>query len=401
MNNDIRLEYLFPNKEKRAIENLFNARLAYFYQHVIREKDVYNFTFEEFKKFLVFANREQISEEEFRKMYEIWSRGNVVDTLNLRTNRMNWDNSLTYKIAVALEQNPEQLPFFIESQAVSILGSFLGDDRLYEYSKEAYPNHEFKFPSQKACDYLKDNFWGKYRLSLFLSVVDNLLDLGVNLEEFTFFHLLDAQCFRNAKNAGLWNKDISNLSDKPFRRGDGTVFSKSQLSEFLNFTNLSEFLDRIIALIDLEYQYTFIASDMTIDSSKIIPISNFESYDMSMFPQENLISVKTLCQNMKHKLKTVALNTECEIIRRRIDEIKKALEQKADENDDYSLLLNRIKDLYSEIAQLPEAARADLKAFLDAVVKENNVKLEEQEDEVNASLEKQEPAPSALSTNRE
>lgn len=317
MDKDIRLEYLFPNKEKRVIENLFNMSLAYFFQHVIREKDVYNFTFEEFKKFFIFANREQISEEEFRRMYEIWLHGNVMDTLNLSVNRMNWDNSLTYKIAVALDKNPQQLPFFIESQAVSILGSFLGDPRLYEYSKEAYPNREFTFPHQMACEYKKNNFEGKYRLSLFLSVVDNLLDLGVNLEEFTFFHLLDAKCFRNASEAGLWNKDIANLSDKPFRRGDGTVFSKSQLSEFINFTNLSEFLQRIILLVDYEYQHILISSDMTIDSSEIIPISDFDYYDMSMFPQDNLISVKTLCKNMINKLRGVALNTELEINRRK------------------------------------------------------------------------------------
>jgi len=269
------------------------------------------------------------------------------------------------------------LPFFIESHSAQIVGLFLGIPDLYDYAKATTPNRTFRFIEEHYLDnldYFILNFAAKYTLSLFLSVIDNLLDLGVNLEELTFFHLQNCPHFKNAKQAGLWNEDIIRI-DKGFRRRDGMYFESDKLISLLNFANLSEFLDKVVELIDFEYQYKFIADDTTIDYSKILPVGNSDVLDMSIFPEEYLVSVKALCQSMKKKLRKMALDTEFNVLKRKIAELKAKLEKNSAHLEDNSLLLVKIKELYEEIAKFPESLSNNLKSFLDSTLCENGINI--------------------------
>ncbi len=203
----IRIEYLFPNIEnKRKLKWLENATFV----RSAEDYEVVNFTLSEYlyrfrKENIQYTNgqNQYITEEVNKEHYENWKKKSQSNIFDLDGETVRLDNSILSSLADHLAQNPLELPYFLEQNAINIIGLFLGERILFSNMRLA---SSFHYPEYELChaqkiseeEYRRTNFEAKYKLSLFLSVIDELLKRGINLEEFSFVDLRDCSTYQEA-----------------------------------------------------------------------------------------------------------------------------------------------------------------------------------------------------------
>lgn len=375
MKKNIRLEHLFPNiHNERKYKWLENALLS----RVISDGEISDFTLEEYIDMMdcsktTYTNMqgEDVTEEVIKKHYQDWIHSPADFVYSLSSHPIEWNNDITEKLAVCLSKNPLALPNFLNTQASDIIGLFLGQRALLSsvrLTKSFHYDTFWKNQERSKDKYQWSNFDAKYKLSLFLSVLDNLLDLGVNLQEYQFRNLDCADSYHKLNSAGSWNELLRKMTinlESDYVRYDGLKISKESLLEYMDFSDLQEFLDKVVSLTEIEYYIDFIDEAVTLDPNHILPETN-SIRKMTDFPKENLVEIKTLCEKMKQKLKRVAFETETIICRRRIEDLEKMTSEHTFETKvDYDAFLEEIEKLYRILVTLPLKDREELKQKLD------------------------------------
>lgn len=384
----INLEFLFPNIDnERKYKWLQNAPFTF----TLKDTDIVSFDLEEF---LYRTNQEtvqycdnqhrNITDEKQKKMYETWREASPSNIFTL-DKAFRWDNSICHQLAVALEKNPLAIPHFIQDNAVAIVGRFLGQSILgtkislsKKFGRQFFLNKKIDRRQYKLL-----NFEAKYSLSLYLSVLNELLDFGVNLQEYPFGNLEACNSYGQLGNSAAWNEYPKRLlyddMIEDYVRCDGQSFTKEELISYLNFDNLHEFLNTIMSLTEIEYNIEFINDAITIDPDQIMPINYFldgSPTDMSYFPKEKLVDIKTLCKKLQAKLKRVAQETEKKLIERKLKELTDRLEEYTKEKEqvketDYTAILEEINKLCVMIQNLPSCDTKAYKKILEDIINEN------------------------------
>lgn len=398
MEKKVRVEYLFPNiNNDRKYKWLENAEFSPWLQ--VADPEIMQFSYEEYldryyREDYCFTNlnNQDITEEINKESYMDWCNHEKQPRIyDLEDSMIKWDNIITRQLAIYLEKNPLMLPKFIQKHTIDIIGLFLGDyslfTRLMAYKPQRNGNFWINHKESKN-EYRHYNFSAKYKLSLFLSVLDNLLDLGVNLQEYQFSNLNKSNTYNKLDATIAWNEDIiNNCGHEDYIRCDGQKITQVELLNYISFSNLSEFLDKVISLTEIEYYTSFIEEATTVDPSNILPIRHcFSSDDMSYFSKDNLVDIKMLCQKMQQKLKKVAKETEIMILKRKIMAIRDKMKEKESGNniDDtlLALLISEIEKLYEELKKSSSVESKQAKDELDQLLKDYGLKLNNGSDDL-------------------
>lgn len=327
-----RLEYLYPNiTDLKRKEWLKNATFLI----TVNDSNILPLTFEEYiqwgdlKKRLQIYNTENknITKEVNKEDYETWKKYGT-ELYNFLYDTSYYDTNILHKIAVYLSKNPLALPHFIQKHALQIIGKMLQlDENCVDLYSETYlKERKEDFFKIYSCErkngnvsegtYRINNFFGKYNLSLFLGVVEELLDLGINLKEYRFTSLKNSNTYKESESSDLWNKtiieNIKKERSEEYLRNDNIKIKPQELLDLLSFDNLDSFLEKVVCLTQREAVAYLIEDEYTIDPKEMFAFSDKEVYKkktMSIFPQEKLITVDALCQRIHQKLINVQIET--------------------------------------------------------------------------------------------
>lgn len=392
----VRVEYLCANIEnERKLKWLENAKWI----RVAEDHEVVDLSFEEYlfrlrkenEKYTDYQN-EDITFMKQQESYNHWKERSHWDIFSLDGSSIRWDNSIVHSLSTYLATHPLVLPYFLESNAINIVGLFLGESLLFNSMALApqFGYEEFKLwekqPISKK-DYLSNNFEAKYKLSLFLGVLDELLDLGVNLSEFSFVDLRKVNTFEETAEAPFWNeKLISTIDDSSYRRCDGQTFGKQDLLGFILFHDLTSFLDSIMRLVDSEYYVQFIEEAVTMDPKKVVALPYFHTTSMDFIDRKDLVEIRGLCESLKEKIKRVASDSVTKVLYRKLEQIRAKVSKQ--EEKQTSALLKEIEALYQEIVFSMSKDQEQLLELLKRVLEENNLKFSVDEKDTLSSPEK-------------
>ncbi len=209
MKKKFRLEYLFPNMPKEELENL--KRTCFTYE---LSKDG--------EKEQIFAEAIQIHSKE---LFE-----------NIAIAKEEWQSKYIEEGSHILVQNPLYLPVYISRTAQIIITELLGLEKYFDLYT----------PGNRKSNYLL----GKMHLAIFLSVIENLEKLGINLMELPInyaqfyyigwdgYTILDQD---NEQAEYLTNEVIEEIHDF----NEGNERDLRRLKEFCNYRNIFEFLENI------------------------------------------------------------------------------------------------------------------------------------------------------------
>ncbi len=341
MRQETRIKYLYPNiNDERKYKWLENATLEF----RMLDSDITKLSLEEYQ--------EKLGQSD---TYDTWKKSSR-KIGDLETTTVKWDNETVHALATYLSENPLYLPYFIEHHAIDIIGRFIGQPYLFaEAQKLPEKCGRGIWPNQRMDKdhYKLENFKAKYTLSLFLETVDELLDLGVNLEELTFVNIEENNTYEKLTRASLWNEKIlKNLKEEDYIRKDGYRISPQEMRNILGYTKLSEFLDRVIDLVETEYYIESTEEATMMNPKKIVPFQGYDKIDMSYYKETGTIEIKAVCQDIQQKLKKVKKETE-EIWKKRMEERIEVLKQQASTAHDESIQ-SELERLYEEINALKE-----------------------------------------------
>ncbi len=380
--SNTRMKYLFPNIEnKRKLKWLENATFV----SGAEDHEIVNLSLEEYlhrfrrENTSYNDNNKDITVEVNNEHYANWKKRSQNNIFSLDGSGIRFDKEIVLSLAQHLASHPLEMPSFLEQNAINIIGLFLGENILYTNMALApsfgYTEYELCH-SQKISeeDYRRSNFEAKYKLSLFLGVIDELLKMGVNLEEFSFIDLRDCHTYQDTSSAPLWNKRLIETMDvSTYVRSDGQKFTREEMLSFINFSTLSEFLTCIMNLTEVEYYVNFIEESVTMNPSEAVALPSFHTKNFSFISSDKLVSIKELCISFQKRLKQLALETEVKILERKLEELRISLEEKDNSNFDENKLRERIKWLYQEIEKITTEKRKELIAVLKEIIKNNNL----------------------------
>lgn len=351
----IRVEYLLPNiTSERKLKWLENAKLI----RKARDCEIVNWNFSEYLyrlhrenyKFTTGSFNKDITDEVNQRDYENWKVGNYFNIYQLNENSIIWDKTVIDALGHYLINSPLALPQFLLENVVDIIGLFLGQRILYssvgldsQFRKGPYQLISASKISKE--EYAQMNIEAKYRFTLFANVIKQLLDAEINLEEFIFVNVRAAQTYQELGMMSLWNKKIK-MSD--YTRLDGISFSKEEVTNYFSFTTLTEFLDAIESLTETEYYIDFNEESMMLDPEKIKEFPKYPISDISYFGEENLISVKTVCETLKEQLNKVKKESEEKVLKRKLSTLRSKV-AKSEKTIDYSAVQLEMDMLFEEI----------------------------------------------------
>lgn len=311
MKKQTRIKYLYPNiKDERKYKWLENAN----FQYGILDYDITKLSLEEYQeKFGTNGN------------YDFWKKHSK-KIWELETTTVQWSNEQVDELTNYLIENPLYLPYFIEHNGAGIIGRFIGQSFLFAESQkmpEKIGKGVWENQRINKEEYKKENFKAKYSLSLFLRVINHLLDAGINLDELYFVNLEENNTFHKMKNAHAWNANLlKNIKEQDYIRKDGHSFAQAEMKSILNYTNLNEFLDRVIQLTEIEHYIEFIEEGITMDPEAIVPFKGYHKMDMSYYKETGVVEVKDICKKIQEKLKKVSKETEITLSKEKLEEIE-------------------------------------------------------------------------------
>ncbi len=383
-------------KKKNVVEKV---RLEYLYPNINNERRYHRLEKEPLLLFV--ANQEIIWDEQMQELVSekslIWKHNTRSELIEFDLELVQyWSNEVTEKIANYLEKNPLALPRFIQNHIVKIISGLLGEDIYYPYTGKfdgVYFNHDFDIryfestalhittvsyhdKSRKNLkNYLNNQYEAKYKLAVFSSVLSNLLDRGVNLEEYKFSTIGEdgTYCSLNTSTSlkEIMDQAIGDM-EYHYVREDGEEFSKEEILEYFDIRTLSDFFSRIMELSERDYYSSIVGSEGILNPEKLLPVMNKNFKVMGEYPKENLISVEELCQRMRQKLKKCKQETEIVVIERKIEQIKRLVGKLKEEETSISLdtLGEKLNELYQEIDSTVIANKRDFLQLLEAITKE-------------------------------
>lgn len=379
----VRIEYLYADIDnERKLKWLENAKFL----RVAEDYEVVDFSFEEYlfrlrKEMQKFTDSTgDITLQKQQESYENWKERSHSDIFSLDGSSIRWDNSIVHSLAIYLASHPLALPYFLEENAVNIAGLFLGESLLAnsmalapQFGYEEFKLWEAQPISEK--NYRARNFEAKYKLSLFLGVLDELLELGVNISEFSFVDLRKVNTFADTHQAPFWNeKLISTMNASTYRRCDGIKFEEKELLEFIQFQDIPTFLDSIMHLVDSEYYVHFMEEAVTMNPKSVVALPYFHTTNMDFIEKESLVEIKVLCEAIKNKLREVKHSSEIKVLKRKIEGIRKRLSEKVDNKDfDYSEILKELETLYQEILFSHLKEKEELLTLLKKLIEEKHL----------------------------
>lgn len=352
MAKEMKIEYLYPNiNNEKKYKWLGNAN----FRQGILDYDIIQYSLEEYLKMTDQENNryidsfgKDITNQENQKNYQIWKEhGQKI--WNLSPTIIKWNQEIVHALANYLSKNPLYLPCFIEHNTADIIGHFIGQPFLLYDSQKTSSKYAPKLWENRKINreqYLTNNFEAKYNLSLLLAVLDELLDLGVNLEEYQFGNFDKNNTYNKLKKASPWNESLlKSLKEEDYIREDGYHFTQEELKNILSYKNLREFLDKVIELVETECYMEFIEEAITMDPKHIEPFKGYSKMSMSYYKETGVKEVENLCREMQEKMRKVSEKTESIWIQRRYEKLKKELESYILE-EDYIKLLPEPENLY-------------------------------------------------------
>lgn len=390
----MRLEYLFPCiDDKRKLETLHNATLrpsiergGKYFKIGVKNGEL-GLTTSDF--YYLYNHREVVHTDYFNQ---------YVTTLQNETNIFSlgfdglWNEKFLDLIADYIVNNPNSLPYFLQDNALSILGLFL-ENHVFFY--ETYDmlnlNHNHIWESQRKDidDYCWSNFLAKRKLSLFLCVVDKLLSRRVNLSEYRFTRLgLDAT-YANVITSEPWYAEIlKSIPEEGYQNSDGQTISAECLRTLISFDDLDGFLNSIKTIASFDHLYVYndrmmlkpFGIDITVQAYKqdYDPSKNsvFDNLYAKYYPKGSVIDIVECCALFQQKLASVSKETDFVILSRRLNNIKEAIKVAEQTPDfDWSILKNSLQGIYDEIKHLPVDAQSELLKSIDNLTKTGKLEL--------------------------
>lgn len=397
MKRNFRLEYFLPNiADTRKYQYLINATLTPPIMHSgdsidrcsIKNGDI-GLTDDECIDLFVNREYKQSGSKEFLQ-WILKQRG----IFNLDTDNA-WNNEVLNKLATFLVDNPTSLPYFLDRQCISIVGALLGDDYFYSEVHSVIscsPKGAFSHVREDRDGYAENFQWAKHKLSLLLAVIDKLIDLGINVDEYTFRNLDACKTFGDIQTAGSWMEPLeAHIPENGYRRRDGHFITRKELQELLNFDSFSGFLDTFMKFAEYGHLYAY-CSDEMMDPSKIVPLLRMRSAETSIkkksiidpyenvCPKESRIDIKTCCRMFKGKLQAMRIDTEYNVLTRKLRELRTSIEDAQNVSSyNWEALNSKFRDVYDEIRKLPTSMQTGLIKNLEGLAKSGKIELDVQE----------------------
>ncbi len=307
-------------------------------------KAVFKFTLEEYGKYYEPHQNKTIQEREYYKNYlDATDKKLVMHNILYSTPWQYWDDDLTRKLAEYMKKYPYCLPYFIQNNAIGIVQDFFC---LPLYGAEYYGKYfDTKFRDGFSNEYEVTLKRAKKCLSIFIDIIDELLDLDVNLGELTFKDY-DGSCnYASMDDLPFWNEKISSKFKNGYTRLDGMFFPQDEMMKYFSFVDLNGFLTTIVKL------------TKTLNLRRDIP-----------FETDEIISQCTVLQK---KLNQMMKKTLVQMIEESFDDLVAYCDIYKNDHETYYYLievLNRIKEQMLElILNTSKLNSTDIKKDLDTL----------------------------------
>ncbi len=285
--------------------------------------------------------------EDFYKYdYKPWKCGKSnLRLLNFNSgNIINIHQKVIHEIANYLLKNPLLLTKFLECHAISIMDSLL---QITKYTTapsyfetlskeyfESYLDGHYRNVNEPAIAedlYKKRNFESKYLLSIYLGILNELLDLGINLHEAKFTIIDFNSHYSDLMKNEFWNttllesfKKLASTNPIEFKRCDGVTLSIESFIESFSFTDVYNFLEKVKFATQFEAYRYCIEEPLIIKPEYIDPfiLKNFyKNNDLSSISKEELIHVNDLCHSIQEKILKIDFETKKNILMKKINQV--------------------------------------------------------------------------------
>ncbi|MCI9279505.1 MAG: hypothetical protein HFJ02_01730 [Bacilli bacterium] len=341
-----RIEFLYPeNTSERYKKWIENARLPLI--ATIKDYDIISLTFEEYLHLISYNEQTDGTLENVHKYdYNPWKCGEKnFKFLNLNSiiiKKMN--QKIIHEIATYLFKNPLLLTKFLEFHAISIMDSLLQiskctpspayfetlcQEYFDRYLTENYRN--INEPTLSEALYKQRNFESKYLLSIYLGILNELLDLGVNVHEAKFTTIDFNSHYSDLMQNEFWNatlldpfKKLASTHPIEFKRCDGVALSIENFIESFSFTDVNSFLEKVKFITQFEAYHYYIEEPLMVKPECIDPIvlkQYYNSNDFSSFSKEEFVHVNDLCDSIQEKVLKKNFETKKNILMRKINQV--------------------------------------------------------------------------------
>ena len=179
--------------------------------------------------------------------------------------------------------------------------------------------------------YKKRNFESKYLLSIYLGILNELLDLGINLHEAKFTIIDFNSHYSDLMKNEFWNttllesfKKLASTNPIEFKRCDGVTLSIESFIESFSFTDVYSFLEKVKFATQFEAYRYYIEEPLIIKPEYIDPfiLKNFyKNNDLSSISKEELIHVNDLCHFIQEKILKIDFETKKNILMKKINQV--------------------------------------------------------------------------------
>lgn len=370
-----RVEFLFPNiKETRKLKWLENAS----FEKVLTDYDITHYTFEQFMEkyitdYCTWINlyEQDCTKEYYQNFYkEFFLSGLKRKMYELDGEDVKWDNEKIRLLIETLNAHPLSIPRFLQENTIDIIGNFFGlraMKTLGFYNSSLLVNQ-----SQRNYIYKKSNLKAKYRLSLFMAVINGLLAKGINIGEYKFGDLDNKDSFFQLKKSSNWNeKLISAIDDKGYTRIDGQHFTRAQIIDFLQFDSILDFFDKVVALTNVEYYICFIEDAKMLDPNSIISL---KEHCPSLTPMGVMVPIEEECSKIKKKILEVMKISEYTVFDRHLKELADLIKNYVVETNFDVKFFPPLTDFYELLDGCDENTKAFWQKAVGDLLKKNNLK---------------------------
>lgn len=342
-----RIEYLYPMYTSESYKKwILFATIPI--MESVKDCEWLTFTYEEYLNTFENITEEsyEIYKESYKVEYQKWLDGKINHRLLIFNSgeAENFCPKIIQAISSYLCKQPLLLTKFLEKHAISIMDSLLQitsfpigiietpsiqQEHFEKYLNEKY--NESNLNQLNEISYKRDNFEAKYLLSIYLGVLNSLLDMGVNLHEakFTTFD------FESSYSDLIQNKDWNTLLLTQFKnakqtglnhliRLDGFQLPIDVFIDAFSFTDVSSFLEKVKMIMQYE-NYRYYMGEPLMVKPECINRENFKKGfaqgNIHDIEKENLVHIDELCLSIQNKLLSVNFKTKKNILFSKINQI--------------------------------------------------------------------------------